>query len=214
MKIMGQIMLWIGFLSGSLATVFHAPSDGVEYVTKLTPEAVEGFDLPDLSAVEIPNEGWNLIPWTWYLASIGVCVAGIVFLRVGKASEGQKSEKTGANLAEIKTSLDRLIENTIHLSKETDQLAPSQIARKIDETLADDLRIFADGRDSITSEFGLNVFADVMTQFAAGERSINRAWSAAADGYVDESATCVDRAIEMFREAKVLLDSAELDSAE
>lgn len=208
MKIIGQVLLWVGFLSGSLATVINAPRDGVEYVKGMTADDAPGFQWVDHSGVELPEEGWNLIPWTWYLLSIGVCVAGIVCLKMGKVSAGQKSERTGANLADIKSSLARAIENTVQLSKETEELAPSQIAQRIDLVLADDLREFAEGRNSITSEFGLDVFADVMTQFASGERSINRAWSAAADGYLDESKTCIDRAIEMFREAQAVLDSA------
>ena len=86
MKIAGQVLLRIGFLSGSLATVTNAPADGVKYVKGLTAEDVEGFELADVSGVEVPEEGWNLIPWTWYLASIGVCVVGIVLVRMGKSS--------------------------------------------------------------------------------------------------------------------------------
>ena len=70
------------------------------------------------------------------------------------------------------------------------------------------MRDFADGRDSITVEYGLSVFAEVMTQFAAGERAINRAWCAAADRYVDEAAACVERAVVFFHEAKRELDAA------
>ena len=208
MKIIGQILLWIGFLSGSLATVFNAPADGVKYVKGVAAEDVEGFEVADLSAVEIPEEGWNLIPWTWYLGSISVCIVGIGFLKAGKSTEGRKSEMTVANLEEIKISLDRLINNSIQLAGATESLAPSQIAAQIDDELAEVMRIFTKGRNSITSEFGLDVFADVMTQFASGERSMNRAWSASADGYIDEAASCIDRAIEMFREAQVQLNSA------
>ena len=34
--------------------------------------------------------------------------------------------------------------------------------------------------------FGMQNYADVMSNFAAGERYINRVWSASTDGYVDE----------------------------
>jgi hypothetical protein len=210
MKVIGQVMLWGGFLSGSLATVYYSSKKGVEYVKELTPEyATEhGFELPDLSAVVIPEEGWHLIPWAWYLASVGVCVAGIVMLRIGKSTDGQKSEKTEANLLEMQNSLGRLIDNAAQLRTQTETLAPSQITKRIDDVMADDFRMFADGRNSITAEYGLDVFADVMTQFAAGERAINRAWSASADGYVDEAATCIERGQQMLQEAKTLLMAA------
>ena len=210
MKIIGQILLWAGFLSGALATVYYAPKSGVEFVKSLTPDSkqVTDFNLPDMTGVVVPQEGWHLIPWAWYLVSVAIAVAGIVALRIGKSAQGQKSEKTSASLAEIKTSLNQLISNVGKLSKDVDELAPSKIVHRIDDVLADDLRTFAEGRDSITAEFGLSVFADVMTQFAAGERAINRAWSAAADGYVDEAATCIERADKMFQEANRILNSA------
>lgn len=210
MKILGQVLLWAGFLVGSLATVYNADSKGVNHVKGLTEEnALTGrYELPDLSGVVVPEDGWHLIPWKWYIPAALVCVAGIVMIRMGSTAETQKSEKSEASLSEITARIGIVIENVSRLSKETDNLAPSKIAKRIDDDLADDLRVFAEGRDSITSEYGLNVFADVMTQFAAGERAINRAWSASADGYVDETATCLQRAEQLMRSAKSVLENA------
>jgi hypothetical protein len=42
-----------------------------------------------------------------------------------------------------------------------------------------------------------------MSNFAAGERYINRVWSASTDGYVDEVILYLGRAREQFREALV-----------
>ena len=212
MKILGQILLWLGFLSGSLATVFHSPGKGLEYVKGLTQTDVDDagmrFQLPDLSGLEVPEDGWNLIQWPWYLISVAVAIAGVVLLYTGKSAEGQKSEKTKANLEEIKRSLGRLIANISTFKKTMQKLPPSQITKYIDDELAEDFRIFADGRDSITAEHDLSVFAEVMSQFAAGERAVNRAWSAAADGYVDEAETCIERAEQMLRTAQTELVTA------
>jgi hypothetical protein len=41
-----------------------------------------------------------------------------------------------------------------------------------------------------------------MSNFAAGERYINRVWSASTDGYVDEVRMYLERAREQFREAR------------
>jgi hypothetical protein len=111
-------------------------------------------------------------------------------------------------LADLSERLTRLIDNLEVLIKSVDELPPSQITARIDEQLADDFREFADGRNLITTEYGLNVFADVMTQFASGERSVNRAWSAAADGYVDESETCLKRGKDLLQESHRLLNQA------
>jgi len=50
--------------------------------------------------------------------------------------------------------------------------------------------------------FGMQNYADVMSNFAAGERYINRVWSASTDGYVDEVRMYLDRANQQFRDAR------------
>jgi len=44
----------------------------------------------------------------------------------------------------------------------------------------------------------------VMSAFAAGERYINRVWSASTDGYVEEVRSYLERATQQFREARSL----------
>jgi hypothetical protein len=58
-----------------------------------------------------------------------------------------------------------------------------------------------EARKSIAHRFGLQAYADVMNPFAAGERYINRVWSASTDGYIDEAHTYLDMAREQFDEA-------------
>ena len=40
-----------------------------------------------------------------------------------------------------------------------------------------------------------------MNRFAAGERSLNRVWSATTDGYVDETSDYLERAVGYFDDA-------------
>ena len=204
MRMLGHILLWAGFLVGSLMTVFNSTQEGVEYVKALTPESksVKDFELIDLSSVVVPENGWHLIPWLWYSIAAATCFAGVVLLHTSRRGTNQKSEKSAASLQEISEALDRAIASTQQLSKESSGIAPSKIVARIDDEIADDLRTFADGRDSMTTEHGLTLFADVMSPFAAGERAINRAWSAAADGYIDEATDCLERGLEMLSAAR------------
>ena len=174
MNIIGQMLLWAGFLSGSLATVLNVEDD------------------------KIP---WSTIPWGWYLASVSICVVGIVLLRLGRTSTVESTEESTASLSEIRGSLLNLLKNTQQMSGQMDELAPSEMTVFIDDVLSPDCYIFAEGRNAITTEMGLQKFADVMTHFSAAERAVNRAWSAAADGYVDEAKKCVERAVSMFEDA-------------
>jgi hypothetical protein len=55
----------------------------------------------------------------------------------------------------------------------------------------------------------MTVYADVMTEFAAAERYINRTWSAAADGYIDEVNASITRANQHLANARKMLAVAE-----
>jgi len=48
---------------------------------------------------------------------------------------------------------------------------------------------------------GLQAYADVMSSFAAGERYLNRVWSASADGYIDEVNAYMEKAQAQFVES-------------
>lgn len=185
MKTVGQLLLWLGFLSGSLATVWR-------------------IDIKSEDAAE----AWSTIPWTWYIVSAVACAIGALLLRMTKRSEGASTDQTLSGLGEINRSLSQLIENTKALKKTAGSIAPSRIAQQIDDTLADDFRVVGDGRDCVSAELGLQVFAEFMSRFAAGERAINRAWSASVDGYIDEAETCLDRGLEFLIQAQQQLGSA------
>lgn len=201
--------MWLGFLSGSLATVFNLPAAGVKHVKGLEQSEELGFDLPDLSTLEIPTDGWHLIPWVWFGISLGVCLLGVVMIRVGMAQAKDESDtEAAANLETIRNSLENLISKGKQLEQTVGKLAPSKITTFIEDELADEFRSFADGRECMVPRFGLTVYADVMSHFASGERYMNRAWSAAADGYVDEAESCVRQSVELLQEATAELDRA------
>ena len=56
-------------------------------------------------------------------------------------------------------------------------------------------------RTVLIGRSGLGGYARLMDRFAAGERQINRAWSAAADGFDDEITACLESAARLLAEA-------------
>ena len=114
MRLLGHVLLWSGFLVGSYLTVLNATSEGVDFVKTLTPDSkyVKDFELMDLSAVEVPENGWHLIPWVTYSIAAAVCFAGVVLLHMSRTSATQKSEKSAASLNEITRALENVIDNT------------------------------------------------------------------------------------------------------
>ena len=152
----------------------------------------------------IPNE-WDTINWPWFIASIVVGVIGIAIFRAGRKSSSNQVEKIQAEFKTLRPTIDRLANSVANLRKDLPNLAPTQITAQIDSTCADDFGAFVEARESIIGEKGLPEYANIMTQFAAAERAVNRAWSAGADGYVDEVESCLERASLLLENAKELL---------
>ena len=55
--------------------------------------------------------------------------------------------------------------------------------------------------DASPPEWFLKAYAEVMNRFAAGERSINRVWSASTDGYIEETSDYLEKAAAHFEDA-------------
>ncbi|MEL7499169.1 MAG: hypothetical protein AAFN77_16295 [Planctomycetota bacterium] len=232
MKTIGTILLWIGFLSGALATVYNPPSKAVvdlkgryeveqqrianekkviaegnaEAIAKLPP--APRYEIVELNDVELPDDGWNQIPWIWYGVSAAVCLAGVVVIQSNKQADKETADRSLNSIEDLKQNLRDAITHLDSVHKELETLPPSKVVIRIDSSISPFLNEFAEHRDRISSDYGLAVFADIMSDFAAGERAVNRAWSAAADGYFDEVDVCLTRADEMLGNALKQLEQA------
>jgi hypothetical protein len=59
---------------------------------------------------------------------------------------------------------------------------------------------FIESHDDLIGRLGIGPAAEVMDRFAAAERQINRAWSAASDGVLDEAEQCLAEAAALLEE--------------
>lgn len=130
---------------------------------------------------------WKAVYWPGYLMSIAIGISGAILIRSSGrgATDTDLHRQAGleqmfATLQTLNTQIDRLIEAL-------PQLAPEETVTWIDTHCAPLCADFADNRELMKSAFGLNGFAAVMSDFASGERFLNRVWSAAADGYMEEA---------------------------
>jgi hypothetical protein len=101
----------------------------------------------------------------------------------------------------VEKSLNNIVQNITRLNKEKFSINTYDMRHRIDELFIDDLNNFVEARQSIVHAHGLNTYAEVMSNFAAGERYLNRVWSASADGYVDEVNTYLEKAQNQFIQA-------------
>lgn len=271
-RILGQILLWAGFVSAALAATsqreFDTLPEGEQTALRKLPEtlmlnrkelasvtATPVSELGSLSLVEFENviagitpiseknvasaeageseptesdveaevkkvtaaefvksrtgnieNKWPTVPWLWYGLSMIVGLVGVVLLRKTAKSAQQDDGKVAQQFETITSSLATLTTNVSTLQNGLGDMSPRQSLEFIDRECAPAFGDFAESRNALIQRFGMQPYAEIMTQFASGERFINRAWSASADGYMNEAKSSVDRAMAHLNEANNLID--------
>lgn len=138
------------------------------------------------------------VRWDWFIPAGAVGFAGVVLVRLGRRREIRATERLSSNMQALQDSLRRIARNMTRLNAEKQSLDPYEVRHRLEELFADDLSTFLTARESIAYCGGLAAYADVMSSFAAGERYLNRAWCASADGYVDEIHRYLGEASDQF----------------
>lgn len=180
MTIIGQLLLWVGFLGAALASVCQIESEDVH--------------------------PWQTIPWNWYAVSMAIGVAGVVVLRVSSKAAAQHAGRVEGEFEILVTSLATLQKNVADLSRQQETTELHETVSFIDRHCAEPFSDFADSRNALVQRFGLQGFAEIMTQFSSAERFVNRAWSAAADGYPNETKSSLEIAESHLKRASQLMD--------
>ena len=150
----------------------------------------------------------------WVLFSVAA-IAAIVGLTISKnqaSAHARSDEVLEVNRSELRESLENIVRDLGEIVGDG-STEGAELRDRIDLKLRDDLRRFADARGSMVHLFGLQTYADIMSSFAAGERYINRVWSASADGYDSEAATYLEKAANQFADAQKQLQDAAQASA-
>ncbi len=143
----------------------------------------------------------SAVKWLWYIPAIGLGVAGVATIRIDDVRQSKTEHHVTANIETVETSLARIADNIRKLNSDKHSINTYDMRYRIDELFLEDLAMFVDARESITHRYGLSAYADVMSCFAAGERYLNRVWSASADGYIDEVNAYLDKAQAQFVES-------------
>ncbi len=166
---------------------------------------VVGFLAAALTAVQ--NDA-NQVAWNLYLPFLFLGIAGVGLNRATAGRKARHPPSLEANFRALDTALDRIVANLHRLDQAQAFLDVYAVHERIDELFVEDLAAFADARGCLVHLHGLGTYAEVMNAFAAGERYLNRVWSASVDGYIDEVEQYLERAREQFDEARQRLSSA------
>ena len=150
----------------------------------------------------------TVIDWPLFAVAAIAAIAGVIMAK--KADEAQA--KSGAVLEMNRRQEKRALATMCEVNNGNPPTGEA-LRTWIDSTLRNDLRRFAEARESMVHLYGLQTYADIMSEFAAAERYVNRVWSAAADDYDDESRRYLRRASDQFRHAQSQLQEAAANSA-
>ena len=136
-----------------------------------------------------------------YLLALAAGVAGVVLARSAARAEARDVTRLEANIATIESSLAAIAADADRLDADKTSINVYDLRHRIDETFPEHLAAFVDARESIGHSYGLKAYAEVMNRFAAGERYLNRVWSASTDGYEPEAHDYIGRARLQFDDA-------------
>jgi coenzyme F420-reducing hydrogenase delta subunit len=164
MKLIGFLMVTVGFILAALASVIDE----------------------------------NVVRWLWYIPALGLGVAGVIIVRVNDARQNKTEHHVASRIETVESSLEKITTNINKLNTEKHSINTYDMRHRIDELFVEDLDKFVDARESIAHRYGLAAYGEVMSSFAAGERYLNRVWSASADGYIDEVNAYLEKARDQF----------------
>jgi len=149
------------------------------------------------------------VDWILFTGTAGAAFVGLLIYKRQLSTLARSEEVLEVNRVELRESIANVVNDLGDIIG--GELTQGAVLRdRIDLKLREDLRRFADARESMVHLFGLQTYADIMSNFAAGERYINRVWSASADGYDEEANAYLKKAEGQFDEARQqLLKAAE-----
>ncbi len=147
------------------------------------------------------------VNWTVFAVAATAAVIGTFLIKRQASARARSATVLNVNRGELNESIENIARDLQELTGSAQQHG-AQLRDTIDLKLRTDLRRFADARGSMVHLFGLQTYADIMSSFAAGERYINRVWSASADGYDEEATTYLKKAAGQFVNAQKLLEEA------
>ncbi len=146
------------------------------------------------------------LDWLLFLGALALTVGGIVLLKRGRHAAATQANHLQTSQNDLTDSLEEIIRGLEAMASQPPGAQNPEAI--IDETLRAPLARFAAARQSLRHLYGLDAYADIMTAFAAGERQINRIWSASVDGYGEEAARSLDRARALFAQTREKLAAA------
>lgn len=161
-----------------------------------------------LAAAFVASLDPAIVNWPVFAAAIVVGIIGVVTVKRARKAAAHADHVLEGNRRDLTESLTAIIANLRELNGRKAAVPVDELRHEIDRLFRADLTRFVDARESMVPLFGLQAYADIQSAFAAGERYVNRVWSASADGYQAEALDYLEKALTQFEEAQAKFDAA------
>jgi len=164
-------------------------------------------------AAKMPAEG-RTFPDTWpiFLLGVAIAVGGLIVWHVDVRRQAHAAKADAAERQhDPVVLLVGLREPLADLGAGYEQLTSEEITDRIDALFEEHILPMEQVRHGMIDRFGMSTGAEILVAVATGERQLNRAWSAAADGDPREARRCIPQAIAAFELAERLVDEAEAE---
>jgi hypothetical protein len=179
--------------------------DAAGKVVQLTPELLAQLRANGVEYVTVKEFAFSRWPgrWVFLAAAAGLLVAaGLLRASARREVAGAASQRAEAPERALRETREALAGLRRDLPKLPDEPARLRaILERLGELQRTHLPTFVEGRPFLIARLGMGGFAELMDRFAAAERQVNRAWSAAADGVYEEAVDCIDQAMPFLDEA-------------
>jgi hypothetical protein len=212
----------------------EAPEPIASARTELTPEVVAELKESGVERVRVREFGFGRWTgwWLYLIGAAGLLASGLVLRRkrqvetpTGAFASGNVPADPAAILSEMRRRIEGLlgvmpaepVEGYAEMAQAPQSSGaagggrPPLAARVIGEVgqiQATLMPAFIDARPRLVAAFGMGGYARLMDVYAAAERALNRAWSAAADGDEPEAISSLERGLSLLEESARRLSPA------
>jgi hypothetical protein len=143
--------------------------------------------------------------WLFLAAILGLLVAAGLLRSASRrdatvAGLARAAEGPELALDEIQATVEKLRRDRFTLGAEQERL--QAILESLSVVQKTHMPAFVEARPLLVARLGLGGYAELMDRYAAAERQIYRAWSAAADGALEEAEVCLEAAAELLEESQ------------
>lgn len=148
----------------------------------------------------------------WFGASMLGLIAGAMLTR-----RAVRPDPTAPRAGDACDDPLQILDTIIHAVEQLREQLPAtgdrdaqleSVVQRVGQLQKAQLVALVDARETLVARLGLAGYAVLMDHFAAAERLLNRAWSAAVDGVLEEAVTCLDEAADQLTQSRESLVAA------